>query len=44
MVDEDDEEEMTDRERGEKIIDILIPPSEWEEDGERWIQRVSEEN
>ncbi|XP_047494455.1 33 kDa inner dynein arm light chain, axonemal-like [Penaeus chinensis] len=39
--DEDDEEEMTDRERGEKIIDILIPPSEWEEDGERWIQRVS---
>lgn len=39
MADEDDEEEMTDRERGEKIIDILIPPCEWE-DGERWIQRV----
>ncbi|XP_064083747.1 axonemal dynein light intermediate polypeptide 1-like isoform X2 [Macrobrachium nipponense] len=49
---EDDDEELTDRERGEKIVDILIPPCEWEpaegeeeegeeEEGIKWIQRVS---
>ncbi|XP_071548863.1 axonemal dynein light intermediate polypeptide 1-like [Panulirus ornatus] len=39
---EDDEEDMTDRERGEKIIDVLIPPCEWEdEDESKWLQRVS---
>nr|XP_053649874.1 uncharacterized protein LOC128700630 [Cherax quadricarinatus] len=43
--DEDDEEEedLTERERGEKIIDILIPPFEWQDEQDcRWIQRIEE--
>lgn len=34
-------DEETERERGEKIIDVLIPPCEWDEEDQRWIQRVS---
>ncbi|XP_042209970.1 axonemal dynein light intermediate polypeptide 1-like isoform X2 [Homarus americanus] len=40
--DEDNEATITDKERGEKIIDVLIPPCEWQdEEGMTWIQRVS---
>ncbi|CAL4105078.1 unnamed protein product, partial [Meganyctiphanes norvegica] len=39
---EEGSEELTDRERGERIIDVLIPPCEWQDqDGTTWIQRVS---
>ncbi|XP_069158091.1 axonemal dynein light intermediate polypeptide 1 isoform X1 [Procambarus clarkii] len=35
-------EDLTERERGERIIDVLIPPCEWQdEQGVNWIQRVS---
>ncbi|KAK3858810.1 hypothetical protein Pcinc_035019 [Petrolisthes cinctipes] len=37
---EDEVDEETERERGEKIIDVLIPPCEWEDEGQTWIQRI----
>ncbi|KAK4319420.1 hypothetical protein Pmani_009638 [Petrolisthes manimaculis] len=40
---EDEVDEETERERGEKIIDVLIPPCEWVDEGQTWIQRVSRE-
>ncbi|XP_076029846.1 33 kDa inner dynein arm light chain, axonemal-like [Oratosquilla oratoria] len=36
----DNDDSTTDRQRGE-IIDVLVPPAEWTDDGQRWIQRVS---